>query len=416
MEGLVDSLAARTTALGRGLDRSLALLAGIAFITQIGVAVMLPLLPLYAQTLGATPRVLGLLTSSFALTNAAGQLAAGFIAQRVGPRRLVPAGMGLYAGANALIATATAALPLIAWRSIAGLGGGLGLVSERLYLSQVVDRARLSFGNGLLSAAGSAGTVAGPAVGGILASTDLRLPFLLVAVTSAFAAAAALFLPKPRKAETAATTADAQPEVVAPRRILVILLAANVALLAGFGAFITTYAPFATTELGWTRTEIGILFALFGLGSIVLGPWLGSLADRRGRRPIAILACIPIVAFVLVLVAGAPQAIVFAAAVVAGGGIAGFEAAWYALLVTATGGVSGGRLFGTISALSTLGIVIGANAAANLWELVDIHAGVLVVAAAAVAAGAAMFVFPATYAAGPGPSEPRPSEPRPSEP
>ena len=136
-----------------------------------------------------------------------------------------------------------------------------------------------------------------------------------------------------------------------------------------------------------------------------MGPWLGNLADQRGRRPIAILACIPIVAFVLILVAGAPQAITFAAAIVAGGAIAGFEAAWYALLVTATGGVRGGRLFGTISALSTLGVVIGANAAANLWELVDIHAGVLVVAVAAVAAGAAMFVFPATFPAEPGPSE-----------
>lgn len=394
MSGLVGSLGARAAALGRGLDRSLVLLAGIAFITQVGVAVMLPLLPLYATELGASPRVLGLVTSSFAVMNAAGQLAAGFIAQRVGPRRLVPAGMGLYAGANALIATATAALPLIAWRSIAGLGGGLALVSERLYLSQVIDRARLSFGNGLLSAAGSAGTVAGPALGGILATTDLRLPFLLVAVTSTLAAGAALFLPRPRDGATASEARAAQPEVRLDRRVLGILLAANLALLAGFGAFVTTYAPFATDVLGWSRTEIGIVFAMFGLGSIVVGPWLGHLADQRGRRPIAILACIPIVVFTLVLVAGAPRPVIYAAAIVGGGGIAGFEAAWYALLVNATGGVRGGRVFGTISALSTLGIVVGANAAAHLWEEVDIHAGVLVVAVAAVCAGLAMFVFP----------------------
>jgi MFS family permease len=394
MSALVGSLGARAAALGRGLDRSLALLAAIAFTTQIGVAIMLPLLPLYATELGASPRVLGLLASSFAVMNAVGQLAAGFIAQRVGPRRLVPVGMGLYAGANALIATATAALPLIAWRSIAGLGGGLALVSERLYLSQVVDRARLSFGNGLLSAAGSAGTVAGPALGGILAMTDLRLPFLLVAVTSTLAAGAALLLPSPKGDPAAADARAAEHAVRLDRRRLGILLAANVALLAGFGAFITTYAPFATDVLGWSRTEIGIVFALFGLGSIVVGPWLGHLADQRGRRPIAILACIPIVIFTLVLVAGAPKPVIYGAAIVGGGGVAGFEAAWYALLVNATGGVRGGRLFGTISALSTLGIVVGANAAANLWELVDIHAGVLVVAVAAACAGLAMFVFP----------------------
>ena len=80
----------RLAELGRGLDSSLALLAAIAFITQIGVAVMLPLLPLYAVQLGASPIVLGLLTSVFALTNAAGQLLAGFLSDRTGPRRLLP--------------------------------------------------------------------------------------------------------------------------------------------------------------------------------------------------------------------------------------------------------------------------------------------------------------------------------------
>ena len=157
----------RLAELGRGLDRSLALLAAIAFVTQIGVAIMLPLLPLYAVELGASPIVLGLLTSVFALTNAGGQLLAGVLSDRTGPRRLVPAGMGLYAVSNILISTAVSALPLIIWRGLAGLGGGTSLVSERLYVKRVVDRSRLAFANGLLSAAGSAGQVAGPAIGGL---------------------------------------------------------------------------------------------------------------------------------------------------------------------------------------------------------------------------------------------------------
>ena len=53
---------------------ALLLLAAMVFIVQIGVAVMLPLLPLYAQSLGAAPVELGLLTSAFAITNAIGQL------------------------------------------------------------------------------------------------------------------------------------------------------------------------------------------------------------------------------------------------------------------------------------------------------------------------------------------------------
>jgi DHA1 family multidrug resistance protein-like MFS transporter len=395
------SIAGRMADLGRGLDRSLALLAAIAFVTQIGVAVMLPLLPLYASRLGAEPIVLGFLTSSFAITNAVGQLAAGSLAGRFGPRRLIPAGMAVYAGANLLIATAAAALPLILWRSIAGLGGGLSLISERLYVTQVVARSRLAFANGLMSSAGSAGTVLGPAVAGLLvAVSDLRVPFLLVAVTSAIATAGALFLPRPRVAETGVgapdvASAGAGDEGAVPpaRRDLAILLVANIGLLAGFGSFITTYAPYTTSALAWTEAEVGITFSLFGLGSIVIGPWLGHQADRRGRRQVAAAATAPIAVFAALLLLGAPRPLIWLAAIPAGGGVAGFGAAWYALLASTTGGVRGSRAFGTVSAISSLGIAIGAMAASVLWTIIEIRAGVAVTLAALAIAAGAMLAF-----------------------
>jgi MFS family permease len=406
MIGQSRGIGRRVAALGEGLDPSLALLAAIAFVTQIGVAVMLPLLPLYAERLGAAPLVLGLLTSSFAITNAVGQLASGWLAPRFGPRRLIPAGMAVYAGANLLIATAAAALPLIAWRALAGLGGGLSLISERLYVTQVVERGRLAFANGLLSSAGSAGSVVGPAVAGLLAAaSDLRVPFLLVAATSALATVGALFLPRPAVPEAGVASAagagdpppgpavageDAGP---ADRAALAILVLANISLLAGFGSFITTYAPYVTAVLEWSDAEVGITFSLFGLGSILLGPWLGHMADRRGRRPVAAAATLPIAVFALLLLVGAPRPVIWLAAIPAGGGVAGFGAAWYALLATTTGGVRGGRAFGTVSAISSLGIAIGAMAASALWETIDIRAGLAVTLAALAGAAGAMIAF-----------------------
>ena len=384
----------RLAEFGRGLDRSLALLAAIAFVTQIGVAIMLPLLPLYAVQLGASPIVLGLLTSVFALTNAGGQLLAGVLSDRVGPRRLIPAGMGLYAVSNILISTAMSALPLIVWRGLAGLGGGTSLVSERLYVRRVVDRTRLAFANGLLSAAGSAGQVAGPAIGGFVAAvSDLRVPFLIVGATSTVAAIAALFLPRIRDTVGGAGAA-VEASFTVDRRSLGILLLANLAILAGYGSFITTYAPYAQGSLGWTTAEIGIVFSLFGLGSITIGPWLGAAADRWGRRRVGALATIPVFAFAVALILSLPGLILYPIAIVAGGGIAGFSAAWFALLGTATGGPRGGRAFGTVSALSNLGIVVGALLAARLWESVDIRAGMLVMLVAIAVAGIAMAAYP----------------------
>jgi len=437
----VRSLAAGGPRL-RAVDRPLVLLAGISFTVQVGVAVMLPLLPLYAVSLGATPVVLGLLTSAFAVANALGGLATGFLAERFQPRRLVAGGIGFYALANLLIATATAALPLLAYRTVAGIGGGVAAMGERLYLTSVVDRARLATANGILSSAGAAGGVLGPVIGGLLAAAaDVRAPFLVVAATSLVGAVGALMLPRPTRREAAASPRDdesdtapslvpayeaseaalvtatvdalpspavavgpspssrdpwsSRPVVGAGLRLLGILFVAQVAFQAAFGAFITTYAPFATERLGWSTVEVGLVYALFAVGTILLGPWLGRIADRRGRRDVAIVSCLLIALFPLAFVLEAPRLVIYPATFLAGTGVTGLEAAWFALLGEATDGGRRARAFGTVSSLANLGIVVGATVAAQLWERTDdVGLGMAVVVVSIAASGMVLLFLP----------------------
>ncbi|MBW3613063.1 MAG: MFS transporter [Chloroflexi bacterium] len=355
---------------------ALALLAFIAFIAQVGIAVMLPLLPLFATELGATPFVLGLLTSAFAVTNGLGQLGVGVLSDRLGARRFIGGGLALYAGGNALIATAASATWLLAWRTLSGFGGGALIVSQRIYLAEITAPDRRAFANGILSAAASAGSVAGPAFGGFIAAVGgLRAPFVVVAVTSAIAFVASLALPHGRPQSFTAESADA-PAVEEPvdRGGVIALLFANLAMLAGYGAFITTYAPLATERLGWTTVDVGLTFSFFGAGSILLGPPIAHLADRTSRRAVAIGGIVPVAAFGLALVMGLPIWAVFGVAVLAGAGLTAFNASWYAMLADVSGTRARGRIFGIVSAVSNVGIVIGATTAAQLWERVDLVA------------------------------------------
>ena len=376
------------------LDPALAVLAFIGFISQVGISVMLPLLPLFATELGATPLVLGLLTSSFAVTNAASQLGTGFLIDRFGSRVFISGGVGLYAAMNALIATSAAAPWLIAWRSLAGFGGGAMIVSERVYVAEVTDPARRGFANAILSAAQSAGSVAGPAVGGIAASIGgLRAPFVLVAATSAIAFVGTLFLPRPAGGRAAT---DAESRAVDPPvayRSLALLLAANLAIMASYGAFITTYAPMATERLGWSTLEVGLAFSFLGLGSIVLGPFLGHQADRIGRRPVAALSTLPIAGFSLGLILGLPLLATYAIAVLAGAGLTGYNASWFALLADVSGARRRGRTFGVVSGISNGGIVVGALVAAQLWAAIDVAAGQVFAVSMVLTAGAAILAF-----------------------
>ena len=369
----------RARAAALAVNPALALLAFIAFIAQVGIAVMLPLLPLFATELGATPFVLGLLTSAFAVTNGIGQLGVGVLSDRYGSRRFIAGGLALYASMNALIATAATGAWLVAWRTLSGFGGGALIVSERIYLTEITAPQRRAFANGVLSAAASAGMVMGPAFGGLIAAIGgLRAPFVVVAVTSGIAFVASLALPHVRRlapsaAEDPSTVAD--PEDAPPMRGgIIALLLANLAMLAGYGAFITTYAPLATERLGWTTVDVGLAFSFFGAGSILLGPPISHLADRTSRRAVAVAGTFPVAAFGLALVVGLPVWAVFGVSVLAGAGLTAFNASWYALLADVSGTRTRGRIFGIVSAVSNAGIVIGATTAAQLWERVDIGA------------------------------------------
>jgi MFS family permease len=385
-------IAARASAVGAALG----VLAFIAFIAQVGIAVMLPLLPLFATELGAQPVVLGLLTSAFAVTNGLGQLGAGLLADRFGARRLVSGGLVAYASMNALIATAASAAWLLVWRSLSGFGGGAVIVAERLYLTEVTPPGRRAFANGILSAAASAGMVAGPAFGGLIAAIGgLRTPFVVVAITSGIALVASLALPRPTRAAASEAPVGgrrADGDDAIDRRGVVALLLGNLAMLAGYGAFITTYAPLATSRLGWTTVDVGLAFSFFGAGSIVLGPALAHLADRTSRRAVAMAGTLPVAAFGAALVIGMPIAAVFAVAALAGAGLTAYNASWYALLADVAGERARGRVFGIVSAISNTGIVVGAMSATGLWEGVSIEAGMLA-GSGAILAGALPLAF-----------------------
>ncbi len=375
----------------RSLGPALPVLASISFVSSLGISIMLPLLPLYGLSLGATPLQLGLLTSAFAVANSFGQFGGGVLVDRMGSRRFIIGGTALYAGANALIATASSAVSLIAYRGLAGLGGGANIIATRLYITQTADPKRLAFFNSILSAAASAGNVFGPAIGGLIAAaSDLRVPFVIVAGTSTLALIGAAFLPR---AERPVASPAAAGEPVWSRAVLV-LFAANMLLLIGWGGWITSYAPFATTHLGWSTFDVGIIFTIFGIGDIALGPWLAHLADRTGRRRMAVAASIPVCFFGFALVLGLPRPIVYGVSLVTGASLTAFNASWFALLTTAVAPERRGRVFGTVSAVANGGTVVGAMGASVLWQTFDVGYGLVLSSCAVLLGGLSLLLLP----------------------
>ena len=378
MRPLADRLAA--------LRGPLAVVAAVSFVSSLGIGVMLPLMPLYAISLGASPVQLGLMTSAFSLMNTGGQLLAGVYMDRYGSLPFIRVGTAMYAVGNALIATARDAVSLIAYRGFAGLGAGGNLIGSRVYIAQVAPPERMAMVNGVLASAASAGQVIGPAFGGTVVELfDLRAPFVIVAVTSGLAFFGLLTLPAPKR--PAAATQRIGAPTSALNRSVVTLLVANLFLTSGFGGFITTYAPFATELRAWTMLEVGLIFSLIGAGSVVLGTPLGHLADRTGRRRVGVVSTIPVAFFGLAMVLDWPRPVLYVITFIAGGGLTAFTASWFALLNEASPEGRKGRTFGFVSALSNLGMVAGAMGAAAVWQLFGLPFGLLLPSFSAMLAG-----------------------------
>jgi multidrug resistance protein len=79
-------------------------------------------------------------------------------------------------------------------------------------------------------------------------------------------------------------------------RALILLLAASVALMmTGFGIILPVFAR-RLGEFGAGVQELGLMTMSFALAQLIAAPFLGSMADRYGRRPFILLALAAFVA------------------------------------------------------------------------------------------------------------------------
>jgi len=83
---------------------------------------------------------------------------------------------------------------------------------------------------------------------------------------------------------------------MAPKRIrnIILLLSGSVALMmTGYGLVMPVFAR-RLSEFGDGVEELGLMTMSFALAQMIGAPLLGSLADRRGRRPLILLALITV--------------------------------------------------------------------------------------------------------------------------
>ena len=183
----------------------------IVFIDLLGFGLILPLLPYYAETYGATPLIIGLLVASNAAAQLLGAPLLGRLSDRLGRRPVLlfsitgtligflllgfadPLGK-LLAGWVAPQATNQMILAfLFLSRILDGITGG-NITVAQAYIADVTDEQNRAKGLGLIGAAFGLGFIIGPAAGGALSQWGYNTPAFVAAVVSFFNLIAIFFL------------------------------------------------------------------------------------------------------------------------------------------------------------------------------------------------------------------------------
>lgn len=282
------------------------------FIDILGMGLVFPILPRLVQSLmggaiGEASVAYGLLLSIYAVMQFLCAPILGALSDRFGRRPIILlalAGLGLD---YVLLSLAPSITFLVIGRVVAGVLGAT-YTPAAAYIADVSPPDKRAANFGLIGIAFGLGFIAGPALGGLLGQTNLRLPFMVCAVlTLCNFLFGLLVMPESLKPEHRRRFNPAQANPIGALRavwryrsvatILPIFIAAQLAQQ----GLQSVWVPYTTYRFNWSVTDVGLSLAIVGLlFAISQGALVRPMVSRFGElRTLMVSLCVAVFGMVL---------------------------------------------------------------------------------------------------------------------
>lgn len=333
----------------------------VMFFVMVGFGIIIPVLPFYAENLGATAFELGLLMAVYSLMQFLFAPMWGRISDRVGRKPIILTGIFGLAVSFFLMAIASKLWMLFAARIIGGFLSSANMPTVTAYVADITSEEDRGKGMGIIGAAVGLGFILGPAIGGIFSKSSLSLPFFIAGLSSFITFLLVLFVLKESLAreELGRQKRDKislRKHLSGPIGILYFLQLFVSLSLAGLEA---TFAYFVAERAGLGTVELGYLFMIMGFaGALVQGGLVGTLTKRLGESFVIQLGIIlSAIGFGLILLI---DDFVTSAIFLTIFGIGnGFIRPSVSALLTKRSNVGHGSTTGLLSSFDSLGRIIG---------------------------------------------------------
>nr|WP_309143113.1 MFS transporter [Domibacillus sp. A3M-37] len=266
--------------------KPLPILFAVMFLVMVGFGIIIPVLPFYAENIGASPAELGWLMAVYSVMQLLFAPVWGRVSDRIGRKPVMMIGIIGLALSFFLMAVSSSLWMLFAARIIGGFLSAANMPTVMAYVADVTTPEDRGKGMGIIGAAIGLGFIFGPAIGGIFSKADLSVPFYIAGFSSLLTFFVVLFflkesLPKEKRKTSNESGTSRWLAFSGPSAILFLLQLFVSISLAGLEA---TFAYFAAQKAGLGTVELGYIFMIMGFaGAIVQGGLVGRLTKKRGE-------------------------------------------------------------------------------------------------------------------------------------
>jgi DHA1 family tetracycline resistance protein-like MFS transporter len=287
------------------VDRRLFTILSIVFVQLAGAAMILPILPLFAERqFSMHPATITLLVSSYFAAQFFAGPYLGELSDQYGRIPLLVISQLGSAVSFFMIAAAGNVWVLFAARILDGITGG-NIIVAQAYITDVTPREKRTEALGYILAVFGLGFIIGPALGGLLAAwLGARMPFVVAGLAALVTAGMSWFLLD--ETITRLPSGERQPrrkrlsfrEALRNSSLLLTLVIGFIGQF-GLGMLQSTFALFGAAVLFANASEqitnlgVGLLLAVVGAGQFVTQTWLiGPMKRRFGDGRLVIIGTV----------------------------------------------------------------------------------------------------------------------------
>jgi MFS family permease len=280
----------------------------VTLLVLLGLSMVSPILPTYAESFQVSYTLVGFVVSSFAVTRMILDMPAGLLSRKFDKKKIMISGLVILSVSSVVAGFAPDYITLVIARMIEGAGSALYVTTATVYLAQISGKEKRGQWMSLYMGMLLLGAIFGPTFGGLIADTyGIRAPFFAYAIITGLAVIPTLILPKLTNTGNISSPLDLREILSDMRQVL-----SNPSfLLVTFTVFTTfflrtgirtTLVPlFAANNLGLDSSSIGLILTIGGITTAFTIVPMGGISDRIGRKtPLAL--CLILTAGIILLI------------------------------------------------------------------------------------------------------------------